>query len=76
MSERKANKDAVKDYHAKLVNIMVRVPAANEEAGIKDFKKMIAERAASLGLSVNAYILGLIEEDIGIKIPTGLRDCK
>ena len=77
MQDKKTNKERVKDYHAKLVNIMVRrLPAPNEQAGIEDYKQMITQQAANQGLSVNAYILGLIEKDMGISIPKGIKDTK
>ena len=76
MQDKKTNKERVKDYHAKLVNIMVRLPAPNEQAGIEDYKQMITQQAANQGLSVNAYILGLIEKDMGISILKGIKDTK
>ena len=56
------NKDRVKSYHNKLANIRVRVPS-EEVAGI-DYVKIFKNQASKKGLSLNAYILDLIEKDI------------
>ncbi len=58
-------KDAVKDYHAKLKDMKIRVLKENEEFGIPDYPSIFKEQATLLGkASVNEYILDLIETDI------------
>lgn len=81
------NNEIVKKYHSKLTNIRVRVPAPDAEAGIPDYMTMIRDRAKQLGYvntkgvdkgegSVNAYILHLIENDLGIEMIKGFRELK
>lgn len=81
------NKDIVKKYHSQLNNIRVRVPAPDEALGIPDYAQMIRDRAKALGFinkkgsdkgegSANAYILHLIETDLGIKMIKGMSDLK
>lgn len=53
----KAHLEGNKRYLAKLDNVTLRVPG-----GAKD---KIKEYAAQRGLSVNAYIVALIEADMG-----------
>ena len=73
----KENKESVRDYHNKLANIRVRFPAKDDELGIPDYKALIEARADEVGeKSVNAYILSLIEKDLGITIKKGFRDNK
>lgn len=72
--EMKSNKEAVKDYHKKLNNIQIRIPAPSDT--IPDYKDMIMKHAKSKNLSLNAYVLSLIEKDMGIEIKKGIRDCK
>lgn len=71
------NKDSVKKYHQKLTTIRVHIPSANDDVGIPDYTSMIKDRAKELGYinskgadkgqgSINAYILHLIEKDLGI----------
>ena len=73
----KTNSEIVKDYHKKLTEIKVRFP--NEEECGYDYPSMIRARAKDLGLintkgkdkgegSANAYILYLIEKDLGIEV--------
>lgn len=73
----KANKDVVNDHHEKLAEVRVRFPSA-DICGY-DYPAMIRERAEELGLinikgkdrgkgSANAYILHLIQKDLGIEI--------
>lgn len=75
------NKEIVKRYHEKLTNIRLRIPAENIEVGIPDYADMIRKRAKELGFinkkgidkgegSANAYLIHLIEKDMGIKIKT------
>ena len=45
-------------YQKKQDQIMIRSPKEN------DLKNKIQERAAALGISVNAYIIGLINADL------------
>lgn len=73
-TELKPNKESVKEYHAKLTNIQVRIPAPSDT--IPDYKAQIKSHAESLGLSLNAYILGLIEKDMNIEIKKGIKECK
>ena len=72
----KDNKDSVRDYHKKLTDIKVRFPSKDDELGIPDYKELIGERAKARKQSVNAYILSLIEKDLGITIKKGFRDNK
>lgn len=78
----KINSDVVRAYHAKLSEIKVRFPDP-EQCGC-DYAALIRERAEELGLfvergrdkgrgSANAYILHLIEQDLGVEIKT-MRD--
>lgn len=73
----KTNSEVVKDYHDKLVEIKVRFPSV-KQCGY-DYPAMIRERAEQLGIinmkgkdkgkgSANAYILHLIEKDLGIEV--------
>lgn len=81
------NKDIVKKYHEQLTNIRVRVPAPDEVLGIPDYAQMIRDRAKALGFinkkgsdkgegSANAYILHLIEKDLGIEMIKGMSALK
>lgn len=81
------NKDIVKKYHKQLNTIRVRIPAKDDEAGIPDYAKMIRDRAKQLGFvntkgidkgqgSANAYILHLIEKDLGINMIKGMSELK
>ena len=75
------DKKAVKDYHDKLTNITIRIPSA-KACGIdykEKIKVVLKERAKESGdkeLSINEYILELIEKDSGISIPRGLKEMK
>lgn len=73
----KSNSEVVRDYHDKLVEIKVRFPSV-KQCGY-DYPTMIRERAEQLGIintkgkdkgkgSANAYILHLIEKDLGIEV--------
>lgn len=75
----KSNSEIVRDYHEKLVEIKVRFPS-EKQCGY-DYPSMIRARAEQLGLintkgkdkgkgSANAYILHLIEKDLGIEVKT------
>lgn len=77
----KGNSGRVKDYHDKLTNVRVRFPS--EEACGEDYLTMMRSRAKELGFiiekgkdkgqgSVNAYILALIEKDLGIQMIKGM----
>lgn len=79
--EMKPNSKSVEDYHNKLTNIRVRFPSP--EACGQDYAAMIRARAKELGFiiqkgkdkgegSVNAYILNLIEKDLGIDMIKGM----
>jgi hypothetical protein len=78
------NKDIVKAYHEKLTDIRVRIPAPNDELGIPDYLEMIRTKALKEGFidrktkqgSANAYILSLIEKDLGITMIKGYRELK
>ena len=72
---KKTNSEIVKAYHSQLTNVRVRFP--NEEACGIDYLEMMRKRAKELGFiiekgkdkgegSVNAYILHLVETDLGI----------
>ncbi len=71
MGENKTNKEAVKDYHKKLTVITIRIPQNDI-----DYKAQIQKRAEELNLSMNNYILTLIENDMKIKIPKGVKATK
>ena len=71
MGENKTNKEAVKDYHKKLSVITIRIPQSDT-----DYKAQIQDYAKSKGLSLNSYILKLIEKDMNITIPRGVKDTK
>lgn len=71
MGENKTNKEAVKDYHKKLTVITIRIPQSDT-----DYKAQIQKRAEELKLSMNEYILTLIENDMKIKIPKGVKATK
>lgn len=75
MGENKTNKEAVKDYHKKLSVITIRIPQSDT-----DYKAQIQDYAKSKGLSLNSYILELIEndmnKDMNITIPRGVKDTK
>lgn len=75
------DRNAVSTYHNKLSNIIIRIPS-KETCGI-DYKEKIIEvlkeRANESGItpiSMNTYILNLIENDTGISIPRGLKMLK
>lgn len=82
--ELKTNKQSVKDYHNKLETIRVRFPSCDNDLGIPDYHSMMKERAYEKGFidnktksgSVNAYILDLIEKDLGIDMIKGYRNLK
>ena len=77
----KTNTESVRDYHGKLTEIKLRLPKADPERGVPDYPALIRHRAEELGLltikgkdkgkgSANAYILHLIEQDLGIEVKT------
>lgn len=71
MGENKTNKEAVKDYHKKLTVITIRIPQSEI-----DYKARIQKHAEEIGKSMNEYILSLIEDDMHIKIPKGVKATK
>lgn len=71
MGENKTNKESVKDYHKKLTVITIRIPQSGT-----DYKAQIQKRAEELKLSMNEYILTLIENDMKTKIPKGVKATK
>lgn len=71
MGENKTNKEAVKDYHKKLTVITIRIPQSDT-----DYKAQIQDHAKDKGLSLNSYILELIEKDMNITIPKGVKETK
>lgn len=71
MGENKTNKEAVKDYHKKLSVITIRIPQ-----GDIDYKARIQKHAEEKGKSMNEYILSLIEDDMHIQIPKGVKATK
>ncbi len=71
MGENKTNKEAVKDYHKKLSVITIRIPQSDT-----DYKAQIQDYAKDKGLSLNSYILKLIEKDMNITIPKGVKETK
>lgn len=73
----KSNASAVADYHKKIKDIKLRVPAP-EICGV-DYLALMKERAEQLGIvntkgkdkglgNINAYLLSLVEKDLGIDI--------
>jgi len=75
------NAERVGRYHEQLANIRVRFPSP-DVCGV-DYAKMIRDRAKALGFvvdkgkdkgqgSANAYILHLIEQDLGIEMIKGM----
>lgn len=69
----KTQEQIIKDYHKKLAEIKIRIPS-EESCGINYLSK-IRQRAADLGFtskrgegSINAYVISLIEQDMGIEI--------
>ena len=71
MGENKTNKEAVKDYHKKLTVITIRITQSDT-----DYKAQIQDHAKDKGLSLNSYILELIEKDMNITIPKGVKETK
>ena len=71
MGENKTNKEAVKDYHKKLTVITIRITQSDI-----DYKAQIQDHAKDKGLSLNSYILKLIEKDMNITIPKGVKETK
>lgn len=71
MGENKTNKEAVKDYHKKLSVITIRIPQSDT-----DYKAQIQKHAEEIGKSMNEYILSLIEDDMHIQIPKGVKATK
>lgn len=77
----KTNMESVTQYHTKIKDIKLRVPAADAEHGIPDYADIIKQRATSLKMSVNEYIVSLINRDLEeqpnkelqITIPVGLK---
>lgn len=74
----KYDQKAVKAYHEKLTNIIIRIPS-KESCGV-DYKEQIndvlkarADETGEKPISLNQYILDLIEQDSGISIPRGLK---
>lgn len=87
VEHRVENKEAVRNYHTNLKTLRIRFPAENPEKGVPDYLSMIRDRAKEKGFiclkgadkgqgSVNAYILHLIEQDLGIEMLKGLKDVK
>ena len=81
--EMAGNAERVGRYHDQLTNIRVRFPSL--EACGEDYAKMIRDRAKELGFiiekgkdkgegSANAYILHLIEQDLGIQMIKGMKE--
>lgn len=75
------NAERVGKYHEQLTNIRVRFPSP--DACGEDYLQMIRDRAKELGFiiskgkdkgegSANAYILHLIEKDLGIQMIKGM----
>lgn len=71
MGENKTNKEAVKDYHKKLTVITIRIPQSDI-----DYKALIQKHAEKNKKSMNEYILSLIEKDMNIIIPKGVKATK
>ncbi len=67
----KGRAEAVRNYHKKLAVITIRIPQSD-----RDYKQEIINHAEKKGLSLNSYILSLIENDMGIVIPKGVKDLK
>ena len=71
MGENKTNREVVKDYHKKLSAITIRIPQSDI-----DYKERIQKHAEEIGKSMNEYILSLIETDMKITIPKGVKGVK
>lgn len=71
MGENKTNREAVKDYHKKLSVITIRIPQNDI-----DYKAQIQKHAEKNKKSMNEYILDLIEKDMNITIPKGVKATK
>ena len=71
MGENKTSREAVKDYHKKLSVITIRIPQSDI-----DYKERIQKHAEEIGKSMNEYILSLIETDMKITIPKGVKGVK
>lgn len=76
------NREAVAAYHKDLTTIRIRFPAA-DVIGI-DYLQMIKDRAKEKGFqnskgidkgegNINAYVLDLIEKDLGIEMTKRLK---
>lgn len=81
------NNESVKKYQSKLTTIRVRILAQNDELNIPDYLQLMRNRAKELGIvnqkgknkddgSINAYILHLIEQDLGIDMIKNVSDTK
>lgn len=89
MTKTNYDKQAVADYHAKLLNLAtVKVPNLPvdsdllQRADIKElyadhepgnYRDLIKLQADAKGLSLNAYLLSLVEADMNISIPRGVK---
>lgn len=77
----KYDQKAVAAYHNKLTNIIVRIPS-KEACGvdykelINDYLKAKAKETGEKPMSMNEYILSLIERDSGITIHRGAKGLK
>ncbi|MCQ2753848.1 MAG: hypothetical protein MJ231_02245 [bacterium] len=88
MSEnKKTDSEITKDYQAKMTMYKIAFPKADENNNIPDYNEMIKNRALELGFTVekgrfkgdgnvNAYVLHLIEKDLGIEMIKGFSKIK
>lgn len=74
IEKKEKNKISVAKYHKQLIDMKVRFPKKNVDAGIPDYAEIIKMQFNKLGKkSANEYILDLIENDIRNN-PEGLHD--
>lgn len=87
MSEKKSNAEYVKAYTQDIQVIKLKVPAANEELGVPDYQKMLRDKAKEEGYiltkgsfkgqgNINAYLLDLIERELGITMIKTMSEVK
>ena len=57
-----------REYMKKQDFVYLRLPSKNEELGIPDYKQMVKDYAAGKGVSVNALLTALVENELKIKI--------
>lgn len=79
--ENKSNKESVADYSKQMKDIKLRVPYTPgkfDENGkpVSDHYNKIKSAAESHNMTINAYILHLISQDIGEELSVGVKSVK